>query len=205
MDFKFSAEDEAFRKELSGWLKANLPKAGKTEGDDDGDFMRESSADDWKRRVEWHKKMHAGGWVGISWPKEYGGRGATLTQQIIYNEEMAKVNSPMLVNGLGIMLVGPTHYPLGHRGAEEKATSRKFFRPTNSGARDIPSPAPAPTWPACRPARSRKATTLSSTDRRSGPRTRITPTCASCWCAPIPRRPSTRASATSWSICTAPA
>ena len=38
--------------------------------------MRESSADDWKRRVEWHKKMHAGGWVGISWPKEYGGRGA---------------------------------------------------------------------------------------------------------------------------------
>src|SRR5277367_6423621 len=74
MDFKFSAEDEAFRAELSGW-------------------------------------------VGISWPKEYGGRGATLTQQIIYNEEMAKVNSPMLVNGLGIMLVGPT---IIHWGTEEQ-------------------------------------------------------------------------------------
>src|SRR5713101_8310579 len=115
MDFKFSAEDEAFRSEFRSWLSANLPKAGKAE--DGMDFMRESSADDWKRRLEWHKKMHAGGWVGISWPKEYGGRGATLTQQIIYNEELAKVNSPMLVNGLGIMLVGPT---IIHWGTEEQ-------------------------------------------------------------------------------------
>src|SRR6202795_4605845 len=104
MDFKFSAEDEAFRAEFSGWLKANLPKGGK--GEDSGDVIHEGSADDWNRRVEWHKKMHAGGWVGISWPKEYGGRGATLTQQIIYNEELSKVNSPMLVNGLGIMQIG---------------------------------------------------------------------------------------------------
>src|SRR5579863_9435402 len=98
MDFKFSAEDEAFRGEFRSWLHANLPKAGQTEPgvDSDGEFMREGSSADWKARVEWHKKMHAGGWVGISWPKEYGGRGATLTQQIIYNEEIAKVNSPML-------------------------------------------------------------------------------------------------------------
>ncbi|HYR78687.1 MAG TPA: acyl-CoA dehydrogenase family protein, partial [Candidatus Dormibacteraeota bacterium] len=115
MDFKFSAEDEAFRSEFKSWLSANLPKAGKAE--DGMDFMRESSADDWKRRLEWHKKMHSGGWVGISWPKEYGGRGATLTQQIIYNEELSKVNSPMLVNGLGIMLVGPT---IIHWGTEEQ-------------------------------------------------------------------------------------
>jgi len=115
MDFKFSAEDEAFRSEFRSWLKANLPKAGKAE--EGLDFMRESSSDDWKRRVEWHKKMHAGGWVGISWPKEYGGRGATLTQQIIYNEELSKVNSPMLVNALGIMLVGPT---IIHWGTEEQ-------------------------------------------------------------------------------------
>jgi alkylation response protein AidB-like acyl-CoA dehydrogenase len=115
MDFKFSAEDEAFRSEFRSWLSANLPKAGKAE--DGMDFMRESSADDWKRRLEWHKKMHAGGWVGISWPKEYGGRGATLTQQIIYNEELSKVNSPALVNGLGIMLVGPT---IIHWGTEEQ-------------------------------------------------------------------------------------
>ncbi len=115
MDFKFSADDEAFRAEFRSWLHANLPKASKSE--DDLDFMRESSADDWKRRLEWHKKMHSGGWVGISWPKEFGGRGATLTQQIIYNEELSKVDSPMLVNGLGIMLVGPT---IIHWGTEEQ-------------------------------------------------------------------------------------
>ncbi len=80
-------------------------------------MREESSPEDWKRRVEWHKKMHAGGWVGISWPKEYGGRGATLMQQIIYNEELAKVDSPALVNGLGIMLVGPT---IIHWGTEEQ-------------------------------------------------------------------------------------
>ncbi|MDO8432352.1 MAG: acyl-CoA dehydrogenase family protein [Candidatus Binatus sp.] len=115
MDFKFSAEDEAFRSEFHSWLQANLPK--RQEAEHDTDFMREGTAEDWKKRLEWHQKMHAGGWVGISWPKEYGGRGATLTQQIIYNEELSKVNSPALVNGLGIMLVGPT---IIHWGTEEQ-------------------------------------------------------------------------------------
>ena len=114
MDFKFSAEDEAFRSEFRDWLKANLPKQKESDG---MDFMHEGTADDWKRRLAWHKKMHSGGWVGISWPKEYGGRGATLTQQIIYNEELSKVDSPALVNGLGIMLVGPT---IIHWGTEEQ-------------------------------------------------------------------------------------
>jgi alkylation response protein AidB-like acyl-CoA dehydrogenase len=52
--------------------------------------------------------MHGGGWVGISWPKEYGGRGATLTQQLVYGEEMSRAHAPALVNQLGTMLVGPT-------------------------------------------------------------------------------------------------
>src|SRR6202166_4495834 len=52
--------------------------------------------------------MHSGGGVGISWPKEYGGRGATLTQQLVYGEEMSRAHAPALVNQLGTMLVGPT-------------------------------------------------------------------------------------------------
>src|SRR6202161_682450 len=115
MDFKFSAEDEAFRAEFSGWLKANLPKAGTSE--DGGDFMRESSADDWKRRVEWHKKMHAGGWVGIGWPKEYGGRGATLAPQIIYGEELFQVNAADVGHGLGNHAGRSTDH---QRGTEEQ-------------------------------------------------------------------------------------
>jgi alkylation response protein AidB-like acyl-CoA dehydrogenase len=111
MDFKFSADDEAFRREFRGWLEANLPRDQRSEqevAEEVHEEMHEGDRDDWKRRLAWHKKMHAAGWVGISWPKQYGGRGATITQQLIYNEELAKVNAPMLVNGLGIMLVGPT-------------------------------------------------------------------------------------------------
>ncbi len=117
MDFKFSAEDEAFRQEFHNWLKANLPARGADADDDDLGPMREGGGDDWKRRLAWHKKMHSGGWVGISWPKEYGGRGASITQQLIYSEELGKSAAPQLVNSLGIMLVGPT---LIHWGTEEQ-------------------------------------------------------------------------------------
>jgi alkylation response protein AidB-like acyl-CoA dehydrogenase len=116
MDFRFSAEDEAFRQELRAWLHKNRPEQSSAD-DDRTDFMHEGSKDDWQRRLQWHRKMHSGGWVGISWPREYGGRGATLTQQLIYNEEMAAANTPQLVNGLGIMLVGPT---IIHWGTEEQ-------------------------------------------------------------------------------------
>jgi alkylation response protein AidB-like acyl-CoA dehydrogenase len=115
MDFKFSAQDETFRQEFRSWLQKHKPKIPSVETG--MDEMHEGSSDDWKRRLEWHKTMHAGGWVGISWPKEYGGRGATITQQLIFNEELAKANTPMLVNGLGIMLVGPT---IIHWGTEEQ-------------------------------------------------------------------------------------
>ena len=113
MDFNWSPEDEAFRHQLRSWLNANLPKG--QSGDDPG-MVREEGGE-WPRRLAWHKKMHAGGWVGISWPKEYGGRGANLIQQIIYNEELGRANPPELVNGLGIMLVGPT---IIHWGTEEQ-------------------------------------------------------------------------------------
>ena len=116
MDFKFSAEDEAFRQELRAWLHKNRPARSSADEDHTG-FMHEGSKDDWQRRLQWHRKMHSGGWVGISWPKEYGGRGATPTQQLIYNEEVAAANTPQLVNGLGIMLVGPT---IIHWGTEEQ-------------------------------------------------------------------------------------
>src|SRR5271170_2863108 len=111
MDFNFSAEDEAFRQELRSWLDANLPKGRHEE-------PHETFSDgDWTHRLKWHRKMHAAGWVGVSWPKEYGGRGASLVQQVIYQQEIARANPPALVNGLGILLVGPT---LIHWGTEEQ-------------------------------------------------------------------------------------
>jgi alkylation response protein AidB-like acyl-CoA dehydrogenase len=111
MDFNYSAEAEAFQREFRSWLENNVPRRANS-----GEFaLMEPS--DWAFHLAWHKKMHAAGWVGISWPKEYGGRGATLEQQVVYAEEMARANAPGLVNGLGISLVGPT---LMHWGTEEQ-------------------------------------------------------------------------------------
>jgi alkylation response protein AidB-like acyl-CoA dehydrogenase len=104
MDFNYSADDEAFRVEFRTWLEANLTKE-LAQGE--LDFF-DDTGEDWERRLAWHRKMHAAGWVGISWPKEYGGRGASLMQNIIYNQELSQMHAPALVNLLGIMLVGPT-------------------------------------------------------------------------------------------------
>jgi alkylation response protein AidB-like acyl-CoA dehydrogenase len=70
MDFHYSPADEAFRAELRTWLEANAPQAS---SHTDDPFM-EDSPEACHRRREWHRRMHAAGWVGISWHKEYGGR-----------------------------------------------------------------------------------------------------------------------------------
>jgi alkylation response protein AidB-like acyl-CoA dehydrogenase len=127
MDFHYSPADEAFRLELRTWLEANAPKEG---AHTDDPFM-EDSLEGWQRRREWHRKMHAAGWVGISWPKEYGGRGATLTQSLIYEEELNRARAPRLLNGLGIALVGPT---LMHWGTEEQ---KKRYIPKILSAEEI--------------------------------------------------------------------
>jgi hypothetical protein len=118
MDFKYSDEAEAFRREFRAWLEANIPHNNDSDKrpDTGGEFLR-SDEGDWNLALQWHRKMNAGGWVGVSWPKAYGGRGATLEQMVVYNEEMVRARAPGIVNGLGIMLVGPT---LIHWGTEEQ-------------------------------------------------------------------------------------
>jgi len=129
MDFKYSDEAEAFRREFRAWLQANLPPRS-MHHDEGGEF---GAGDDtsWEYHLGWHRKMHAGGWVGISWAREYGGRGATLEQQVVYGEEMARAHAPALVNMLGISLVGPT---LIHWGTEEQ---KKRYIPKILSAQEI--------------------------------------------------------------------
>jgi alkylation response protein AidB-like acyl-CoA dehydrogenase len=72
----------------------------------------------------WLRELNEGGWAGLSWPKEYGGRGSSLLEQLIYHEEYARVRAPSLMSlGVGIALVGPT---LMHHGTEEQ---KKRFLP----------------------------------------------------------------------------
>jgi len=107
MDLRFSPEDEQYRQQLRGWLEANVPKE-RPPKDQDAEFAY---------RRTWQRKLYEGGLVGINWPKEYGGQGATLIQQAIYAQEMARARAPQPANGLGISIVGPT---LIHHGTEEQ-------------------------------------------------------------------------------------
>ena len=117
MDLTWSPEEEAFRTEVRDWLAANLPKENKALGDDEFDDDPAS----FEFRRDWQRTLGEAGYLAMHWPKEYGGGGRTLVEQIIFNEEYAKANAPQPVNSLGLNLVGPT---LMTHGTEEQ---RKRF------------------------------------------------------------------------------
>jgi alkylation response protein AidB-like acyl-CoA dehydrogenase len=98
VDLTLSPSEEAFRDELRAWLEANHPGEAPDEADDARAFAF---------RREWQGKLHEAGWAGISWPKEYGGRGASLIEQAIFSEEMVRANAPSPANILGLAMGGP--------------------------------------------------------------------------------------------------
>ncbi len=129
MDFSLSPQEEAFRKELCDWLDTNTPELRQRMRRMGPSMMMEgagagepgSAAQDVTRW--WHKKLYDAGYIGIAWPKEYGGRGSTLMEQVIFNEEMAKRRVPAGVGGLGVGWAGPT---IMSAGSEEQ---KKRFLP----------------------------------------------------------------------------
>ena len=105
--------DEAFREELRAWLTEHPPPV--LMGGGGIEFA--ATPEDAERVRDWHRTLHSGGWVGIHWPVEYGGRGASVLQVAIYNQELARVDAPPLLGRAGISLVGPT---LMTHGTEEQ-------------------------------------------------------------------------------------
>lgn len=96
MDLTWSTKDEEFRAEVRDYLETNVPR----------DIH--PGEETFEARREWQRKMASDGWVAIHWPTEYGGRGASLLQTVIFNEEYTRVRGPSLPNELGIGLLGPT-------------------------------------------------------------------------------------------------
>ena len=103
MDFNYTPAEERFRSELRAWLADALPQGwGETA------FEPEDEDERAMFRLSWERKLHAGGWSGINWPKEYGGRGATLIERAIFAEEMARARAPEGINIIGHNLVATT-------------------------------------------------------------------------------------------------
>src|SRR5258708_5865013 len=109
MDFNYTPEEEKFRKQVRGWLEKHRPRGrfrlAESKVGRGGRSVDEDDA--WRRLVAWHAKLHEGGWVGLSWPKEYGGRGATPMEQILFNQELGRMKLPSGCNVLGVMMAGP--------------------------------------------------------------------------------------------------
>ena len=102
MDLRYSPEEQAFRDELRGWLRATLPTLG----------ARPASKDWTARRAydtAWQRMLFDAGYAGINWPSEVGGRGASPTEQLIFLEETERAGAPYVgVNFVGLLHAGPT-------------------------------------------------------------------------------------------------
>jgi alkylation response protein AidB-like acyl-CoA dehydrogenase len=104
MNFDFSEAEENFRKEVRSWFERNLPEDLK------GKSFAASRADrgEVARLRWWQKTMCEAGYVGMDWPVEFGGRGASLTEMVILYQEMGRAESPQIVNRGGVSMLGPT-------------------------------------------------------------------------------------------------
>ncbi len=131
MDFLNTPEEEAFRDELKQWLAENMKELPAWYGNPDitGPDAESKEYNDFG--IWWHRKLFEAGFVGITWPKAYGGRGGTVMEQVIFYEEIAKHRAPGLTNGHGIGWVGPAF--LAH-GTEAQ---KKRFVPKILSAEDI--------------------------------------------------------------------
>ncbi len=101
MDFRDTPEQAAFREELQGWLDEHLPEELRGHRGGGARF-------DGPEIRQWSRALHDGGWVGISWPAEYGGRGLSPRFQAIYLEEEARAEAPPHIGVIGLGMAGPT-------------------------------------------------------------------------------------------------
>ena len=113
MDLTLSPSEQVFRDELRSWLEENHP-GEEPKGDNEAFEFRRG----------WQRKLHEQGYAGLSWPKEYGGRGATLIEQAIFGEEMARAKAPSAANVLGLVMGGPV--VIAHGSEEQK---RRYLEP----------------------------------------------------------------------------
>jgi alkylation response protein AidB-like acyl-CoA dehydrogenase len=121
----YTEDERRFREEVRHWLNLNL----------DADVVARrgepepGKEDQWVAvQREWDRRLYAGGFAGLAWPKEYGGRGATVIEQVIFAEEAARARAPHGLNHIGRLLVGP---PIMRHGTE--AQKRRFLLPMLKG------------------------------------------------------------------------
>ena len=120
MDLRLSEKHLKFRDDVRAWLKANMRRPWREEWRD----PRATEDSLMELRREWQRKLHKAGYLGMDWPPEWGGRGATPVEKSIFEAEMARADAPPILNFLGLSLLGPA---LIHHGTEQQR--RRFIPP----------------------------------------------------------------------------
>jgi alkylation response protein AidB-like acyl-CoA dehydrogenase len=112
VDLTYSDEDETFRAEVRAWLREHVAAPGPG-----GSVVTGATYDE---RLAWNRHLAEHGWTCVGWPKEHGGRGLSLMQQVIFHEEYARSDAPSRVNHLGEELLGPTLIAFGSAAQQER-------------------------------------------------------------------------------------
>src|SRR5213080_337552 len=103
MDFSLTPEQQAFRQTVRAWLRDNIPREWKHVGS--SEIPRVEA---YELLRTWQRSLFDAGFIGLTWPKEYGGRGLTFMEELILHEEMALAKAPQILNILGVGMAGPT-------------------------------------------------------------------------------------------------
>jgi alkylation response protein AidB-like acyl-CoA dehydrogenase len=125
MDLNFTPAEEAFRQKVADWFDKHLPppeERPKTSG------LGEESVAEFEKARAWHRKLYEGGWIGLSWPRKYGGREASLIEQVIFQQEASRVGAHPGVNIIGIGMIGPTIMQWG-----TEAQKQRYLPPMLAG------------------------------------------------------------------------
>ncbi len=104
LELQFTPEQQRFRAEVRAWMQAHVPAAP---------LQTLESAAGFAQHREWERTLASGNWGMITWPQEYGGRGANLIDWLIFEEEYYRAGAPLRVNQNGIFLLGPTLMEFG--------------------------------------------------------------------------------------------
>lgn len=112
-------DDGEFRDEIAGWMREHL--GGRFAGLKHRGGPGDEEADPALRK-DWERELAAGGWTCVGWPKEHGGRGLSIAQQVIFHEEYARAGGPGRMGHIGEGLIGPTLIQFG-----SAAQQRRFL------------------------------------------------------------------------------
>jgi len=114
VDLTYSESEEAFREEARRWLEANVPR----------DLPPLDSPEGFPLHVAWEKKLFENRWAVVSWPREYGGREASIVEWLIFEEEYYRAGGPQRATQNGIFLLAPTVFEFGTREQQDRILPR---------------------------------------------------------------------------------